>query len=174
MLGPCWGHAGAMFDTVFGLPVHPLVVHAVVELTPAAALGVLALALRPSWRPRYGLLVIGITAVATLLTPIATESGESLAERVGEPEDHAELGATLVFFMLPLLALAVALWWFDRRDRAAAAVAASTATKAIAVLAVVAAVATGVQIARIGHSGAEATWGNTENSAPSQEGGDDD
>jgi uncharacterized membrane protein len=172
-----------MFDTVFGLPVHPLVVHAVVVLTPAAALGVLAIALRPSWRPRYGPLVIGITAVATLLTPIATQSGESLSERVGEPEEHAELGDTLVFFMLPLLALAIALWWLDRRDRAASAasmssagvatqVGASTATRVVAVLAVVAAVAAGVQIARIGHSGAEATWSDVEDSGPAQ--GDDD
>ena len=158
-----------MFDTVFGLPVHPLVVHAVVVLTPAAALGVLAIALRPSWRPKYGPLVIAITAVATLLTPIATESGESLSERVGEPEEHAELGDTLVFLMLPLLALAIALWWLDRRDRAA-----STATKTVAVLAVVAAVAAGVQIARIGHSGAEATWNDVANSGPAQGGDDDD
>ena len=157
-----------MFDTVFGLPVHPLVVHAVVVLTPAAALGVLAIALRPSWRAVYGPLVIAVAAVATLLTPIATQSGESLAERVGEPEEHAELGETLVFLMLPLLALAIALWWLDRRDRVA-----STATKAVAVLAVVAAVAAGAQIARIGHSGAEATWGDVANSGPAQ-GGDDD
>ncbi len=172
-----------MFDTVFGLPVHPLVVHAVVVLTPAAALGVLAIALRPSWRPKYGPLVIAITAVATLLTPIATESGESLSERVGEPEEHAELGDTLVFFMLPLLALAIALWWLDRRDRGSAAsvswrvatqVGSSTATKVVAVLAVVAAVAAGVQIARIGHSGAEATWNDVENSGPAQGGDDDD
>jgi len=157
-----------MFDTIFGLPVHPLVVHAVVVLTPAAVLGVLAIALRPSWRPTYGPLVIGITAVATLLTPIATESGEALSERVGEPEEHAELGSMLVFFMLPLLALAIALWWLDRRDRAA------SATQVVAVLAVVAAVAAGVQIARIGHSGAEATWNQRINSGSSNDGGDGD
>ncbi len=164
-----------MFDTVFGLPVHPLVVHAVVVLTPAAALGVLAIALRPSWRPKYGPLVIAIAAVATLLTPIATESGESLSERVGEPEEHAEArGHAGVLHAAPAGVghrLVVARPPRPRReppDRTA-----STATKVVAVLAVVAAVAAGVQIARIGHSGAEATWSDVANSGPAQ-GGDDD
>ncbi len=34
-----------LFDTVFGLPLHPLAVHAAVVLVPLAALGALAMAL---------------------------------------------------------------------------------------------------------------------------------
>ncbi|MEV4388804.1 DUF2231 domain-containing protein, partial [Micromonospora sp. NPDC049580] len=63
-----------MPDTVNGLPLHPLVVHAVVVLLPLAALGVAALAVRPSWRGRYGGLVVLITALATAAIPLATSS----------------------------------------------------------------------------------------------------
>ena len=39
-----------MFD-VFGLPLHPLVVHAVVVLLPLSALGLIACVLMNSYRP---------------------------------------------------------------------------------------------------------------------------
>jgi len=42
-------------DTVFGLPTHSLVVHAVVVLLPLASLGAIAIVLRRSWVHRLGL-----------------------------------------------------------------------------------------------------------------------
>lgn len=42
---------GELF-TVFGLPAHPLVVHAVVVLLPLAAVAAIAAALVPRWRQR--------------------------------------------------------------------------------------------------------------------------
>ena len=39
--------------TIFGIPAHPLLVHAVVVLLPLAAVCAAALAVRPSWRQRY-------------------------------------------------------------------------------------------------------------------------
>lgn len=47
-----------MFDLINGLPVHPLVVHAVVALLPLACLGTLAIAVRPVWRRQHGVLVV--------------------------------------------------------------------------------------------------------------------
>ncbi|GAA4243047.1 DUF2231 domain-containing protein [Dactylosporangium darangshiense] len=38
-----------MLDKINGLPVHPLVVHAAVALLPLAAIGVIAIAVRPAW-----------------------------------------------------------------------------------------------------------------------------
>ncbi|MEZ5096403.1 MAG: DUF2231 domain-containing protein [Nocardioides sp.] len=38
-----------MFDTIGGLPIHPLVVHAAVVLGPLAALLLLGYAFRPGW-----------------------------------------------------------------------------------------------------------------------------
>ncbi|SCE78716.1 DUF2231 domain-containing protein [Micromonospora mirobrigensis] len=164
-----------MPDTVNGLPVHPLVVHAVVVLLPLAALGVLALGLRPAWRGRFGVLVVVIAALATAAIPVATQSGESLEHRVGDPGRHAELGDTLLWFALPLLVVAVGLVLLHRRatrtgtDRPASG---STALNVVAaVLAVVVAAANLVQVYRVGESGAKAVWGDTP--AAQQAGGDD-
>lgn len=161
-----------MFDLINGLPVHPLVVHAVVVLLPLGILGTLAIALRPAWRKAHGWLVLGITAAATVLIPVATSSGEDLEKRVGDPGEHAELGDQLIFFALPLLVLVAALVYLDRRgSRTPAPVAveeagqhaAGTGSRAlttVAVLAVIASVAAGVQVYRVGDSGARAAWGD--------------
>jgi uncharacterized membrane protein len=163
-----------MFDTFNGLPVHPLVVHGVVVLLPLAILGTIAIALRPRWRTRYGFLVVAAAVVATILIPVSTSSGESLEERVGDPGEHAELGEQLLWFAIALLIAATALvvlqWRADRTqsqsgqhsntsdtqhgvERAALNILTITAT-----IAVVAALACGVQVYRVGDSGARAAW----------------
>ena len=48
----------AVFDLINGVPIHPLVVHAVVVLLPLAVLGTIAIVVRPAWRLRYGPLVV--------------------------------------------------------------------------------------------------------------------
>jgi uncharacterized membrane protein len=186
-----------VFDLINGLPVHPLVVHAVVVLLPLAVLGTIAIALRPAWRLPYGYFVVGAAAVATVLLPVSTSSGEALEERVGNPGEHAELGDQLIWFALPLLILLVALvvmeWRRAREDAAVTgtpvtrtgttgtgttgtsttrATAASTGTTTasrgtgstartvVAGLAILAALATGVQVYRVGDSGARAAWGD--------------
>lgn len=161
-----------MFDLINGLPIHPLVVHAVVVLLPLATLGTLAIAVRPAWRRAYGPLVVACAAVATVLIPVATSSGEALEKHVGNPGEHAELGDQLIWFAIPMLVLAAALWWLDRRAVAAAgtSVGSSTGSSAgssspgvvrfAAALAVVAALATTVQVYRVGDSGARAAWGD--------------
>ena len=150
-----------MFDLVNGLPVHPLVVHAVVVLLPLAVLGTIVIAVRPAWRLSYGPLVAACAAVATVLLPVSTSSGEALEERVGNPGEHAELGDQLIWFAIPLLVLVVAMVWLERRKAAGRpAIGPSVLPTAIAGLAVVAALATGVQVYRVGDSGAQAAWGD--------------
>ena len=105
-----------MFDLVNGLPVHPLVVHAVVVLLPLACLGTIAIAVRPVWRERYGVLVVACAAIATALIPVATSSSEALEERVGGPGARGD-GRHAALFAFPLLVLAAALVWIDRRRR---------------------------------------------------------
>jgi len=170
-----------VFDLINGLPVHALVVHAVVVLLPLACLGTIAIAVRPRWRSKYGVLVVGCAAVATALIPVATSSGEALEHRVGNPGDHAELGDQLIWFAVPLLVLAFALVWLDRRHRQQTAetsdqredaarsldVPDRTAwTRVVAVLALAAALATSVQVYRVGDSGARAAWGDRVQSSP--------
>lgn len=153
-----------MFDLINGIPVHPLVVHAVVVLLPLAMLGTIAIAVRPRWRVTYGPLVVGSALVATILCPVATSSGEALEERVGDPGEHAELGESLVWFGLALVILSAALVYLQRQqDKAVAADAGAATSKntvltVVAVLAVVAGLATTVQVYRVGDSGAQAAW----------------
>lgn len=151
----------SVFDSIGGLPLHPLVVHAVVVLVPLAALGTVAIAVRPAWRRPYGPPVVALAAVAAALCPVATSSGEALAGRVGSPGKHAELGEQLVWFVLPLALLALALAVLDRTRSTPPVV-----PTAVAVLAVLAALATVVQAYRVGDSGAEAVWGGVVSSSP--------
>ena len=159
-----------MLDLINGLPVHPLVVHAVVVLLPLATLGLIAIAVRPAWRRPYGLLVVACTALATVMIPIATSSGEALEERVGNPGEHAELGEQLIWFAVPMLLLAAALWWLDRRSTTTGSASTARATspgivRTVAALAVVAALATSVQVYRVGDTGARSAWGDQVSSA---------
>lgn len=167
-----------MFDLVNGLPVHPLVVHAIVVLLPAAVIGTIAIVARPAWRERYGWLVVGVTALATVLLPVATSSGEALEERVGDPGAHAALGEQLIWVAIPLLVLDVAFVWLDRRRRnGEPAFGPGWLTKAVAALAILAALATGIQTYRVGDSGARQAWGDqvsTSTTTTSGVGGDDD
>lgn len=148
-----------MFDTAFGLPVHVLVVHAVVVLVPLSALGVAAIAARPVWRLTFGWLVLAIAAVATVLVPVATQSGEELKHRIGETpaiETHADLGDQLLWFMVPMLILAIAVVLLERNRRPRSAQ--TTTLLVLSVVAVLASVAVIVQVVRIGHTGAGAVW----------------
>lgn len=150
-----------MFDTVNGLPVHPLVVHAVVVLLPLAVLGTIAVAAVPRWRARYSGLNALVAVVGTVLCPVATSSGEALEHRVGDPGAHAELGDQLLWFAAPLALLAVALWWLQRQQLRASGSGPRRPSRALTVvagLAVVAALASGVQVYRVGDSGAKAVW----------------
>lgn len=155
----------SLVDTVVGLPVHPLVVHAAVVLIPLSALLVVAIAVVPAWRGGvFGWFTVGLTAAATAVVPVATLSGEALAERVGEPERHEALGQAMIYFVVPLLVLALALMLLSARDRRRARSRGldrprqSALTLVVAVAAVVAAGAATVQVAFVGHSGATATW----------------
>jgi uncharacterized membrane protein YidH (DUF202 family) len=148
-----------MFDLVNGIPVHPLVVHAIVVLLPLTVLGTLALAAVPRWRVTYGPLVVASGLLSVVLLPVATSSGEELEKRVGDPGEHAELGEMLIWFAIPLLVLVTAMWWLARRqERSHASQPSTVLVTSVAVLAVLAALATSVQVYRVGDSGAKAVW----------------
>src|SRR2546423_3128669 len=71
-----------MLDTVFGLPTHALVVHAVVVLLPLTAVGAVAIALVPRLRGPYGWLVAAAAVASMVLVPVATHSGQHLYNRL--------------------------------------------------------------------------------------------
>jgi hypothetical protein len=156
-----------MFDTVFGLPVHPLVVHATVVVVPAAALAVGLAALWPRFRAWAGPLPLLLSIAALVLVPASVQSGQSLKGRIAETalvQRHSELGEGLLVWAVVLAVGAAALFWLRSRelhDTAAGRAAPSRLT--VAALVLVALVGVGgatFQIVLIGHSGAEAAWTN--------------
>lgn len=161
-----------MFDTIFGLPVHPLVVHATVVIVPTAAVAVALAAFWPRFRRHGALAALVLSVVALVLVPLSTQSGESLQRRVGSSalvERHAELADGLLPFVIVLVVAAAAIWWLQRRGTPLRA----PLTALVAVVAVVGVVGTAVQVVRIGHSGAEAAWSGVARTTPSG-GGDGD
>lgn len=76
------GHTGGVFSQIGGLPLHPLVVHAVVVLLPLSTLGALAVAARPRWARAYGPLVALGAVVAAVAALVAKEAGEALERQL--------------------------------------------------------------------------------------------
>lgn len=67
--------------TVFGLPAHALLVHAIVVLAPlTAGLGILC-ALLPWARTRFVWLVVALAAANLVLTPLTVSAGQWLYNR---------------------------------------------------------------------------------------------
>ncbi|HEX5018511.1 MAG TPA: DUF2231 domain-containing protein [Actinomycetes bacterium] len=149
-------------ETVGGVPLHPLIVHAVVVLIPLTALGVLAIAVVPRWRSRYGSLVAIVAVISAALVPFAARTGLMLQDILGEDDDidrHRQLGQTLLYTAIPLALIAIVLWWIGRREERGANTSRGLVMVA-GILGVVLAIGVGVQVALIGHSGANAAWGS--------------
>lgn len=141
------------FDTINGLPLHPLVVHVVVVLLPLSALGAIVIAFVPRWSVRFGVLVWIGSLVSVGAALVAEESGEALAARVGLPAVHAELGEQVKYFAAALFVTALVLWFLDRRTAPR-----TLLMKIIAGVVVIAAVAAVWATFRAGDSGAQAVW----------------
>lgn len=148
-------------ESLFGLPAHPLVVHAAVVLLPLAAIITVISAAVPKARRFYAPLALCLALGATAAVGLAQGSGESLKERVDETqlvEEHAEAGETVLpwAIALTIVAAAVAAEPFVTRRYP------NLAPARVTTVLVVAATLTGVgaiwTVVDVGHSGAKATW----------------
>ena len=141
-----------MFDTITGLPLHPLVIHGVVVGVPLMAVLTVLVAVRKDLRERFAWWVAGANFLLFLLTLVAKESGEALQQAKGGQLaiEHGQLGSVLPWFVLALTA-------------ASAAVAGTSRNRALGpiavVVAIVAAVAAVYWTVRTGDAGARAVWG---------------
>jgi cytochrome b involved in lipid metabolism len=142
------------FDTIGGLPLHPLTVHAASVLIPLSAIALVLLVFVPKWRKAYLPLTVGALAVSVGLAFAAKQSGEALAARVGTPADHQELGDLLFPASIGLFALGLAFYFFTKtkNPKWTLQLAGGLSTAAVAGVVVLSVL--------VGHSGAEATWGN--------------
>ena len=102
-----------MFDLFRGLPVHVLIVHAVVVLLPLMSVVTFVVALRRSWRQAAGWWVVAADLVVFLLALVARRSGRNLQLRLsallGGPVavQHGRAGNLLPWFALGVVIAAI-------------------------------------------------------------------
>jgi hypothetical protein len=154
--------------TIDGLPLHPLVIHAVVVLLPLSAVAAVLIAVRPAWRRRYGSPVAVLTVLGVAAVPIAQLTGRQLAARLAGLQNplidrHTRLGETLLPYAIVFGVLVLTLVLLGRlADRRLPGTVHPRRWRlllvALAGLTVLSAVLTTVQVVRIGHSGATAVW----------------
>lgn len=152
--------------SVFGLPTHILIIHVAVVGIPAACLAVLAIAMRPVWRRKYGLFAAILAVLMIPVTYLTQLAGNQLyTHNFDFPNSpaaqHKSLGSTLVWFVAAVAVMAVALVVAERMgyaDHHAAMV-------VVAALAIGASAICLVRVVQVGDSGARAVWGGAVKSA---------
>jgi hypothetical protein len=155
-----------MFDTISGLPLHALVVHAVVVLLPLMSLVTIAVAVRPRWR-HHAPLVAVVDGAVVVVALVAKESGERLQTRLQQFNpavalDHSRQGALVPYVALGVFAAALLVWATQRFPRIVP----------LAVVVALVAGAGGVWWTYVtGESGARAVWGDTVKNTKAPSGG---
>jgi hypothetical protein len=186
---------------ILGLPLHVLVVHAVVVLLPMAVLGAILVTVVPRLRERWGWPAVALAIVATACIPVATSSGEGLEHRLPRTpglETHAHLGDELLPFAAIMTIALLGLMLIERARRRSPAATETAGAEAgparagmvtasrtslltgravgiaLACIVIGSAVVSAAQVVRIGDSGARAAWGDTQYVQPSPGPGADD
>ena len=149
-------------STFNGLPAHVLLVHFIVVLAPLTAVLATVCTFWPTARQRFVWLVLTLALITAVLTPLTTDAGEWLAKRKGRSpllHAHTELGDTMVYFSIALVAAAALIAFVHLREARGKTVK-PIARWLIAAVVIIASAATTVQVYRIGDSGAKASWSN--------------
>ena len=154
-----------MPETVFGLPVHPLVVHGAVALVPLSALLAVIIAVSHEKRARWGVLTWLMVTAAWAATIAAKLSGQNLKASLYptvtplKTAQHADYGASSVWFVLALWLAVSAMLLLDLNRRRRDGFANPILPTLVAVLIIVAAMAATGQVALSAWTGTEAHWG---------------
>ena len=156
--------AGAL--QVGGLPLHPLIVHAIVILVPLTAVAMILGTVWPAARRRLGLVTPLAALALVILVPLTVAAGQSLEAAIGPRPGvlpHAALGGMLLPWVIAMLVASAAQWawyrWGVPRATADHARRTSAITIAIGVVSIIAAFGAVVMVVLIGESGARAVWG---------------
>ena len=156
-----------MFDRIGGLPVHALILHAAVVFIPLLALGAIAYAVMPRWRPRIGWAVVILAIAAPLIAFVTRESGLKLYNRVLARGVSATGGQILARHMH----YGTMTMWFTIALGVVTLVAAAVTLRRLAnplpriadlglgLIMIVLAAISGYYVYRTGDSGATAVWG---------------
>ena len=150
-------------DKLFGLPAHPLIVHAAVVLLPLAAIGVVVVAALPRARRHYAPVVLGVALAATLAVGLAQGSGESLEENVDETElveAHTSKGESVLPWAIGVTIAAAAVTAADpvRRRFDLQKPDAKVVTAGLVAVGLITGIGATWTVIDVGHSGAKAAW----------------
>ncbi len=161
----------SFFDTIAGLPMHPLVVHLAVVFLPLAALMFVVLVTIRPLRGTWAIPALVALAVGTAAAFASKESGEQLANHVGVEATHSFWGGLLPYFAAGLFVVAL-IWWLVqgmavRRARTTSVKGPSAPEVVLGALTVILALGvTGLSVV-VGHSGASAAWAGRLEPSPS-------
>ena len=144
---------------VFGLPLHPLVVHGAVVLVPLACLGALVVVPWQAARRHYGWLTAAFAVAGAAAAVVARVSGEALFAQIGGSPAAAAHHTWGTWAPFPAVLLAVALTTLLVMDRRGAGGFSSLLHRGVAAVTLLAALAGLVLIVITGHTGATAVWG---------------
>jgi hypothetical protein len=158
-----------MFDELFGLPAHPLLIHAPVVLVPIVAIAAIVLAAKSSWRRRAGWAPTVVMVVIVAMLFAARESGQALDDQLGGVVGlHETLGNQTFLISAVWLVVVVALGVVDRRATPAPETTAVSAAQVsggadaasivLAVASAVVGVVATIWLIRTGHTGADSHW----------------
>lgn len=147
---------GSLLDTFDGLPVHPVVVHAVVVLIPLTAVLAVLMVINSRFSRRFGPIVVALGFLSVAASVVAKESGEQLAKHLAATPTHVELGSRMPLRAGLYFALLLVFWLMDRgipgnRRRPVRVIVLGVALALASVLIC-------VQVYATGHSGAQGVW----------------
>jgi hypothetical protein len=158
-----------MFDEIFGLPAHPLIIHFAVVLTPLLAAASVAYTALHRWRPLLAWAVVLLSLGAPVAVFAAKESGESLkAARFASVdgtlgqriESHESFANPLLLSTAGLGVAALLLVYSTSPSRGSLGDRfGRPATLVLSGVTVLLAVVVGYFVFRAGDSGARAVWG---------------
>jgi hypothetical protein len=154
-----------------GIPLHPLVVHAVVVLLPLAALGAVVIAISRALRRSLGLPVLLVALAGVASVPMATTTGEQLFLALGGQNplvaEHQQRASWLlpvaVAFLVLLAAGVLTELAAVRAEVGAHAAPAATPTRyrvatGLTALAALVGLGAAAVVAWVGHAGSAAAW----------------
>ena len=146
----------SLLDPFNGLPVPPLVVHAVVVLLPLVAVLAVLMVINSRFSRRFGPIVVVLGFISVGAALVAKESGEQLLRRVAASPNHIELGDRLPLLAGIYFLILLGFWLLDRgipgnRRRPALVI-------ILGVVLVIASVVICLQVYAVGHGGAEGVW----------------
>jgi hypothetical protein len=148
--------------TIYGMPAHALLIHAIVVFAPLTAGLEILCAIWPAARRRLVWLVLAFAVATLVLTPLTIEAGEWLYSRETDHsailDTHAERGEWMIFIAIALLVVAI-VQAFQHRSESRSSEPKRALATIVAVLAVVVGVGSTVGVVLIGDTGAQAVWG---------------